>query len=749
MCESDRLAKNPAIEAFCQEFSANCLPPSSCHLPILVVDDEPRLRTSVKDILSIAGYQVECAATGREALTLLTEQDFSLVLLDLNLPDIAGQNILDYIVSQNIDTNVVIYSGESTFEQATRSLRNGAKDFLAKGCAPEILLETVARTLEKWRSQNHYLRIQKHIQGSEDLHRYLINHSPDLIFTLDDQGRLNFVNDRAKHYFGLDIHALMGVLFFDFIFEEDQARAALFLQKLKKGEHTAAPIELRLHPSAGAVPREVEIWALPVELPAPKPMMGIYGIVRDISERKQAETLQNYHLNHDQLTKLPNRNLFHDRLQVALRQARRLNQKLAVMYLDLDRFKLINDSYGHLVGDELLQSVAYKVKSCLRDCDTLARISGDEFNLLLPHIKNVRDARTIWYKIQSLFDEPFQVQGHEIRVSFSAGCAVYPDHGETMPLLLRHADSAMYQVKERGRNGFYCYSPEMDSSPCYHMEIEAGIHRALVNEELRLYYQPQIDLQSGRVVSLEALIRWAHPKRGFLLPAEFMPVVEQSKLVCRVGAWVIRQVCRDALEFQKRGYKDLRIAINVAPQQLEMEDFTQSFFDTICEHRLDSSFLEIEITENSLIRDMNKSMQALTILAEAGVTIAVDDFGKGYSSLSYLHTLPLHTVKIDRSFVTNLSENSADTTILDAILSIAKGLRLNLIAEGVETRFQNNYFLNAGCRFAQGYFYAPPLPLEEALAYVKASLPKPVPSKTAGDNSPAVSRAFTHELWGS
>ena len=721
MYEPDSLAKNPAIDEFCQGFIANCLPPSSYHLPILVVDDEPRLRDAVKEILSLAGYQVECAATGREALTLLAEQDFSLVLLDLNLPDISGQKILDEIVSQDIDTNVIIYSGESTFEQATRALRNGAKDFLAKGCAPEILLETVARTLDNWRRQKHYLRVQKHIQCSEVLHRYLINHSPDLIFMLDDQGRLIFVNERAKHYFGLDIQELMGAPFFDFIFAEDQPGAALFLQKLKKGEHAESPVELRLRTPSGTVPRDVEVWALPVELPDPKPIMGIYGIIRDISERKQAETLRNYHLNHDQLTKLPNRNLFHDRLQVALRQARRLDQKLAVMYLDLDRFKLINDSYGHPVGDELLQNVASRVKSCLRDCDTLARISGDEFNLLLPHIKHVRDARTIWYKIQSLFDEPFQVQGHEIRVSFSAGCAVYPDHGETMQLLLRHADSAMYQVKERGRNGFYCYLPEMDSSPCYHMEIENGIHRALANDELRLYYQPQIDLQSGRVRSLEALIRWAHPRRGFLLPAEFMPVVEQSRLVCRLGTWVIRQICLDALEFKKRGYEDLRIAMNVSPQQLGMEGFTQSLFDTIREHRLDSSFLEIEITENSLIQDMNTSMQALTRLAEAGVTIAVDDFGKGYSSLSYLHTLPLHTVKIDRSFVTNLSESSTDTTIIDAILSIARGLRLNFIAEGVETQFQNDYLLNAGCRTAQGYLYAPPLPLDDALAYVRSS----------------------------
>lgn len=694
---------------------------------ILLVEDEALLRKSVQRILCASGYAVQCAATGREALDLLSTQNFALMLLDLNLPDMSGQQILDAVVRQDISIAVVIHSGESTFEQASQSMRKGAKDFLAKPCTPEVLLETVARTLERQHRHLVYLRIQKRMQTSSELHRFLIHHSPDLIFMLDELGRLCFVNERGHEVLGADIEALLGRHFSDFVMQEDRIKAKLAFERHRKRGRPGVPVELRLQPLNGEPVRHVEVWAHPVKMleiedneerSSGQSLLGSYGVARDIHDRKQAEELRRYHLHHDQLTNLPNRTLFHDRLQMALRQARREEHKLAVMFMDMDRFKHINDSYGHLVGDELLQMVAQRLKSGLRDCDTLARISGDEFNLLLPQIRQTADATTIAHKIQALFRVPFEVQGHLIHVTLSIGCAVYPDHGESKDVLLRHADAAMYRVKERGRDGFCCYSAEMGESLGHHLAIEQSLHRALDHEQFCLYYQPQIAMHSAEVVAFEALIRWRHPQRGLVLPAEFLPVAEQSGLANRIGEWVIGQVCRDMAVFRQKGYSHLRIAINVSPQQLDHEGFEHKLIRAIRTHGLDPSFLDIEITENSLILDMHKSMQSLLYLGEQGVTITVDDFGKGYSSLSYLHTLPLTTLKIDRGFVKSLSPNSADPTIIRAILAIAKGLQLNFIAEGVETRFQHDYLLAEGCRMAQGYYYAPALPLADALAYL-------------------------------
>lgn len=696
---------------------------------ILVAEDEPLLLESIQYILSAAGYAVECAADGREALDLLTSQDFALLLLDLNLPDMSGQQVLDFVVRHDINTAVVIHSGESTFEQAGQSMRKGAKDFLAKPCPPEVLLETVARVLEQQHRQLVYLRIQKRMQASQGLHRYLINHSPDLIFMLDEKGRLCFVNERCSYYLGAKVDDLLGRHFSDFVVKEDASRAQRAFELHRQKGHPGVPIEVRLQPVTGNEVRYVEIWTLPVEMLAQDEgqertvnqlFPGTYGIARDINDRKQAEELRRYHVHHDQLTNLPNRSLFHDRLHMALRQARRHEQKIAVMFMDIDRFKLVNDSYGHLVGDELLQMVAQRLKNALRDCDTLARISGDEFNLLLPHIKQTGDITTIAHKILALFREPFNVQGHCIYVTLSIGCAVYPEHGVSKEILLRHADAAMYRIKERGRDGFCCYAVEMGEGLGHHFVLERSLHRALQDEEFVLYYQPQVDMLTAEVLALEALIRWRHPQRGLVLPGDFLPVAEQSGLANRIGEWVIGQACRDMCVFRENGYPDLRIAINVSPQQLDHEGFEHKLIATIHAHDLNPSFLDLEITENSLILDMHKSMRSLLFLCKQGVTITVDDFGKGYSSLSYLHTLPLSTLKIDRSFVKNLSEKNADPTIIRAILNIAKGLQLNFIAEGVETPFQHDYLLSEGCHLAQGHYYAPAMSMDDTLRYLPA-----------------------------
>jgi diguanylate cyclase (GGDEF)-like protein/PAS domain S-box-containing protein len=547
---------------------------------------------------------------------------------------------------------------------------------------------------------------------------------------LDEQGCFLFVNERIESLLGCRVDDILGRHFLELVYEEDRKKAEYAFQVQHKGQVENQGFELRLCGKSSDDLRHVEVRSISVELtPA-----GIYtaencgkqgggctyGIARDIGDRKQSEALQRYQLYYDFLTNLPNRTLFNDRLDVALGQAKRSERKLAVMALDVDRFKKINESFGHLVGDEMLQSIAIRVKKCLREGDTLARVGGDEFALLLPNVSGKTEAGTIAQKILAISSLPVYHQNKELRITFSIGVAVYPDHGETKEALLRHADRAMYRVKETGRNGFRHYSKELPQGILHSLDIENSLYRALCENELRLYYQPQVDMTTNKVVGLEALIRWEHPQRGLLSPSEFIPVAEETKLICHIGDWVLNQACKDAVVLRERGLGQLKIAINVSPQQFDMEDFKQTLFATVKQYGLSNRVLEVEITENSIMRDMNKTKEILTALSREGITIAVDDFGSGYSSLGYLHTLPLHTLKLDRSFVRNIAHAGKKNTVIDAILAMAKGLKIDLIAEGVETKAQHDYLLAAGCLLSQGYYYSYPLEFNKLIQFLSA-----------------------------
>ncbi|MBN2793076.1 MAG: EAL domain-containing protein [Desulfuromonadales bacterium] len=710
---------------------AHCPPtvqPSLFSPTILVVDDEQGMRNSLNDLLRMSGYDVTCAANGREAITLLANKRFNLVLLDINMPFISGQGVLDYIGEKKIDTSVIVLSGESTFDQATQALRKGAEDFLTKPFSPDDLLRNLTKILQKRQRRDEYLVIQKRLQGSEELHRFIVNSAPDLIYMLDEGGYFSFVNERVESLLGCQVDDILGRHFLELVFEEDRRKAEYAFQLQRKGQVGDKGIELRLRGKKGDDLRHVEVRALSIELnpvgvytAGKRGNQGVvctYGIARDIGDRKQTEALQRYQHYHDFLTSLPNRNLFDDRLDIALGQAKRSGGKLAVMTLDVDRFKKINESFGHLAGDEMLQSVALRLRKCLREGDTLARIGGDEFALLLPNVSSKQDADSIAQKILAISSLPVYHQNTELRITFSIGVALYPDHGEAKDVLLRHADLAMYRVKESGRNDFRYYSKDLRQNVSHTLDIENSLHRAICDNELRLHYQPQFDMATNKVTGLEALIRWQHPQRGLLPPSEFIPVAEETKLICYIGEWVLKQACKDAVVLRNRGLGHVRIAINVSPQQFDMEDFEETLLRTIKQHGLDTRFLEVEITENSIMRDMNKTMEILTALSAAGITIAVDDFGSGYSSLGYLHTLPLHTLKLDRSFVQNIAHAGEKNTIIDAILAMAKGLKIDFIAEGVETQEQHDYLLAAGCSICQGYFYSRPLEFNKLIPFL-------------------------------
>lgn len=692
---------------------------------VLVVDDEPRHRNSLAQLLNLSGYESDVAESGREAITKLAECHYELVLLDLNMPDLSGQQVMEFLDEKQIDTDVIIVSGETSFDQATMALRQGAEDFVRKPYAPDELLKAVSNVLEKRRLEEENQSIQLRLKESEGLHRFIVNNSPDMIYLLDQEGRFAFVNERISSLLGFSQQEVIGKHFSSLIFQDDIELANHTFNERRTGDRATKSTELRLLCKDCDSPRYFESRSVPVELSSigiytptqdkQKEFIGTYGVARDITERKQAEELIKYQLYHDLLTNLPNRSLFRDRLNMAMAQARRSGNKVAVLYLDMDRFKVINDSLGHFVGDELLQLVAQRLKHELREGDTLARVGGDEFNLLIPECHEREDVRSLAQKILQLFDEPFHIGDEEIFVSFSIGISLFPEDGDSREALIKNADIAMYQVKYAGKKGYTFYSESMKHRYTHSLDIENGLRKAVENDELRIFYQPQVDIQNNKIVGVEALVRWMHPQRGLLAPVDFINIAEDTGLIVQLGEWMLTRACADVSRWLREHQLKISLAVNISVQQLEVDEFVPMVLKTIKRHRLPRNILELEVTENEIMQDMERANQTLTTLSKKGIRIAIDDFGTGYSSLGYLQSLPINTLKLDRSFVAGI-KSRGDNSIIDAIIAMAKGLNLDLIAEGVESMAQQRYLKRHGCSLAQGYYFSRPVVETELLA---------------------------------
>ncbi|MES9816421.1 MAG: EAL domain-containing protein [Candidatus Thiodiazotropha sp.] len=705
-------------------------PKRSFNARILIADDEPRARASLKEILRFTGYETTLAECGSEAIDLLNTGTFDLILLDLNMPDLHGHKVMEHIDAYQLNCDIIVVSGETTFDHATMALRKGAQDFLRKPFAPDELLRSVANVLERRQLKASNQSIQLRLQESESLHKFIVNNSPDMIYLLDHEGRFAFINERVKSLLGYDQKEIIGEHFSKLIHTDDIERAHFTFNERRAGERATRSAELKLSSKNNNGSRFFDSGTVPVELSSigiyttnddkTKSFIGTYGVARDISERKQAEELIKYQLYHDLLTNLPNRSLFRDRLNMAMAQSKRSGKKLAIMYLDMDRFKIINDSLGHYVGDELLKMVGQRLRSELREADTLARVGGDEFNLLIPEINDIQDARNLAEKILRLTLEPFIIKNEEIFISFSIGISIYPSDGDTKDSLIKHADIAMYKVKNAGKNGYAFYSEKMKAHFSQSLDIENGLRKAISTNELCLYYQPQFDINNGYMRGVEALVRWKHPEKGTIQPNEFISVAEESGLIIPLGEWVLRRACTDIKRWMEQEGISLQLSVNISMQQLEMDQFVNKALKIIKRHQLPKDTLELEITEHAIMQDMEKAIDALTKLSHKGIRIAIDDFGTGYSSLGYLQNLPINTLKIDRSFVQGI-KTSEDNSIIDAIIAMAKGLNLNLIAEGVENQTQIDHLSRAGCGLAQGFFYSHPVPEDELLKFIKSN----------------------------
>lgn len=445
------------------------------------------------------------------------------------------------------------------------------------------------------------------------------------------------------------------------------------------------------------------------------------AVKEDITDRKQAEETITYMSHYDTLTGLPNRALFNDRLNLALAHAHRNGEIFAVMWLDLDSFKNINDTLGHVVGDQILQGISKRLESCLREGDTVARLGGDEFVLLLPQITNVEDVVKVVQKVFVAIQPPFNFDGRDFYTTTSIGISLYPYDGEDSETLIKNAEVALYRAKEQGRANYQLYAPDMNEKAFERLAMENSMRRALEREEFIVYYQPIVNIATGQIVSMEALIRWQHPTLGLVSPADFIPLAEETGLIVPIGEWALKTACAQNKAWQEAGLSNIRISVNLSARQFQQPNLVEMVNQTLWATGLVPEYLEFEITESVVMKDADAAIATLRTMKKRGIEIAIDDFGTGYSSLGYLKHFPIDRLKIDRLFIHTIIEDSSDSAITKAIISMAKGLNLRVVAEGVETIEQLEFLDALGCDEMQGYLYSRPVPAKEAAKLLKSS----------------------------
>jgi diguanylate cyclase (GGDEF)-like protein/PAS domain S-box-containing protein len=434
------------------------------------------------------------------------------------------------------------------------------------------------------------------------------------------------------------------------------------------------------------------------------------SIFIDISAQKEAERRLDYLANHDRLTGLPNRDLFHDRLLVALAQAKRNRQPIAVLFIDLDHFKYINDTFGHAIGDELLRAAAQRIQGSLREEDTLSRISGDEFTILLQHFDSREEVGLVAGKILSAMKSPFGIGEHELYISASIGISTYPEDGDHPELLLKNSDTAMYHAKSDGRGGMQFFRSSMEGYSIQRLELERHLYHALEQEEFLLFYQPQFDLNTGRLTGMEALLRWQRPDVGLVSPQDFIPLAEETGLIVPIGEWVLRTACKQGSIWGRTGAGPVRLAVNISAQQFSRADFCDMVGTILADTGFPPDCLELELTESLAMHHAEETVLTLKKLKALGVQISIDDFGTGYSSLSYLKRFPVDSLKIDKSFVDGIADDPNDAAIVIAIIVMAHSLGLGVIAEGVETQEQLDFLKMHHCNEVQGFLLGRPMP---------------------------------------
>jgi diguanylate cyclase (GGDEF)-like protein/PAS domain S-box-containing protein len=559
-------------------------------------------------------------------------------------------------------------------------------------------------------------------QMERELLEAFLEHIPDNVFFKDRDSRFVRISRAMADYCGLrDPTQAVGKVDSDIFSSEHASQALLDEQEIIRTGQPKIGIEEK-----ETWPDGRESWVLTTKLPLKSrhgQIIGTMGIAHNITDRKQAELRVRYMALHDALTGLPNRVLLEDRLGQAIALACRNQKSVAVLMLDLDRFKNINDSFGHHVGDLLLGAVAKRLQSCLRESDIVARIGGDEFVIGNSLVASNRDIETVAQKVLTTLSEPFQIEGLTLQVSASIGISMYPSDAENPGSLLQFADAAMYNAKKDGRGAYCFFTPELTRATRRRQKLENDLYQASARGEFALHYQPLVSTSSGRITGVEALLRWYHPEEGLISPNEFIPQLEELGLMVEVGDWVLTTACTQIVSWQKQGLPRIRMAVNVSAQQFYRGDIAGSVERILRETGLRPEFLELELTESLTLDDSELTIKIMRHLKQIGVSLSLDDFGTGWSSLSYLRKFPLDRIKIDRSFMRDIASDPAAEAVVRSILNLGSNLGLSCVAEGVETRQQFDYLQKAMCAEMQGFLYSPALPGKECGELLRSARP--------------------------
>lgn len=672
---------------------------------VLVLEDSPGdlrlLREMMTDARDVR-FRLSAFARLCDALVALEAAPVDLILADLNLPDSAGLDTYRSLQRQAPDTPVILVTGNRDESTALAAVAQGAQDYLMKdGLDGAALVRAMMYAIERNRAEQERRQLVAILEATSDL-----------VWTTSPTGTVRFLNQAARTALGLPADCEIVLIRLE---EHFLPWAASILRdeaipSAVRDGYWLGETALR---GAGEAPIPLSQIVIAHRSAAGR-LLYLSTIARDISERKQAEARLARLAHYDTLTGLPNRDLFRDRLAQAMHRARRSERPLALMFLDLDHFKDVNDTLGHSAGDQLLMQVASRLQACLRAEDTVARQGGDEFTILIESLDGIEALQVVLDSILGALALPFVVGATEVHVSASVGATLYLLDEADPDSLLRQADAAMYQAKSSGRNNFQFYSHELQVRTTSRLGIANDLRHALARGELFVEYQPQVDTRTGAVRSLEALLRWRHPREGLISPAVFVPIAEETGQIAGLGDWVLRAACRQCREWRDRGLADVRVSVNLSVRQLRLPNLVECVRAALHDTGLPPDGLEVEITESGVMENIHAGAAVLRELRAMGVTLAVDDFGTGYSSLAYLKHLPLDRLKIDRSFVQDLPAAADSVAIVRSILAMAHFLGLAVVAEGVETPAQFDFLLREGCDMIQGYLLARPMAAADA-----------------------------------
>jgi len=694
----------------------------------LIVDDDAMMRLLIRQTLERAGFACHEAGNGREALRLVGSYSPDIILLDVVMPELDGYSTCEQLrlLANASHVPVIMLTGLDDNDSIDRAYQAGATDFISKPINWGVLGYRVRYAMRA----SHALRdVAKHRSSLETAQR------------IARLGGWEWGIQQNEHYWSTETYRILGLdpaqvrpsveafLACAHEHERESMREAI-MELLKTGEFRARIIRID-RPDAEL--RYVQVQAV-ATLDTSGTVIRLSGTIQDVTELQEAEQRIRYLAYYDATTGLPNRQSFVEVLGKALGVAKRHHRQLGILALDLDQFKRVNDTLGHGVGDEVLIAAAERLVITLRECDVIAlpeqplegsegvaRLDGDEFNVLITDLNHYHDAAKVAHRLLDELRKPFKAGGQEVFLTASIGLALYPLDGDDTDSLMRNAGAAMHFAKEQGRDNYQFYSRAMNATALEKLSMESQLRKALERDEFLLHYQPKISASTRRIVGVEALIRWKHPELGMVPPSQFIPLAEETGLIVPIGEWVLRAACEQNFDWQRAGLPRMHVAVNISSAHFR-QGLTGSIGEALRTSRLDPALLEVELTESMLMQKVETTLATLHEIKDMGVRLAIDDFGTGYSSLSYLKRFPLDALKIDRSFVKDLPRDPEDAAITKAIIAMAHSLRLQVVAEGVETQEQLAFLQQHCCDVLQGYLFSRPVTAEQLCALLRKDL---------------------------